>query len=147
MFEALFELTRYYADQLPGAPQPRIRLGATTTTALTQHYRCKDGRFVHLSWLEGRQLEAFARLSRLHEKWSAAGLLDHARVHSDRAYSEGVRSALVAVFRTRSAAEWMALANPDADLAECLTTENGCSTTRMRGRRALSFHWWTRNSD
>jgi crotonobetainyl-CoA:carnitine CoA-transferase CaiB-like acyl-CoA transferase len=123
MFEASFELTRYYGDRTPGAPHPRIRLGATTTMALTQHYQCKDGRFVHLSWLEGRQLDAFARLVGLHEEWSSAGLLDHARVRSDRAYSAQLRAALAGVFKTRTAAEWMALANPDADLAECLTSE------------------------
>jgi crotonobetainyl-CoA:carnitine CoA-transferase CaiB-like acyl-CoA transferase len=123
MFEASFELTRYYGDRTPGAPHPRIRLGATTTMALTQHYQCQDGRFVHLSWLEGRQLDAFARLTGLHQEWSSAGLLDHARVRADRAYSDKLRAALAEVFMTRSAAEWMALANPDADLAQCLTTE------------------------
>src|SRR5262249_20677831 len=71
MFEACFELTRYYADRVPGAPYPRVRLGATTTMALTQHYACKDARFVHLSWLEGRQLDAFARATGLYEEWSA----------------------------------------------------------------------------
>ena len=123
MFEAAFELTRYYGDRVPSAPYPRIRLGATTTMALTQHYVCKDGRYVHLSWLEGRQLEAFARVAGLHAEWSTAGLLDHARVRTDRAYSERLRAALTDVFRTRTAAEWMVLANPDADLAECLTSE------------------------
>jgi crotonobetainyl-CoA:carnitine CoA-transferase CaiB-like acyl-CoA transferase len=123
LFEAVFELTRYYADRVPAAPYPRLRLGATTTMALTQHYMCKDGRYVHLSWLEGRQLDAFAHIIGLHADWSAAGLLDHARVRSDRAYSERLRAALADVFRTRTAAEWMALANPDADLAECLTSE------------------------
>jgi hypothetical protein len=62
--------------------------------ALTHHYTCKDGRFIHRSWLEGRQLVAFARLSGLFEEWSAAGLLDHARVRCDRVYSEKLRSAL-----------------------------------------------------
>jgi crotonobetainyl-CoA:carnitine CoA-transferase CaiB-like acyl-CoA transferase len=123
MFEASFELMRYYADRVPGAPYPRIRLGATTTMALTQHYVCKDGRYVHLSWLEGRQLDAFARVTGLHEEWTRLGLLDHARVRGDRVYSERLRAALTEVFLTRTAAEWMALANPDADLAECLTSE------------------------
>jgi crotonobetainyl-CoA:carnitine CoA-transferase CaiB-like acyl-CoA transferase len=123
MFEASFELTRYYGDRTPGAAHPRIRLGATTTMALTQHYQCKDGRFVHLSWLEGRQLDAFARLTGLHQQWSSAGLLDHARVRSDRGYSAQLRTALAEVFKTRNAADWMALANPDADLAQCLTSE------------------------
>jgi crotonobetainyl-CoA:carnitine CoA-transferase CaiB-like acyl-CoA transferase len=138
MFEASFELMRYYADRTPGAAQPRIRLGATTTMALTQHYRCKDGRFVHLSWLEGRQLDAFARLSGLHQQWSSAGLLDHARVRSDRGYSGHLRNALVEVFKTRSAAEWMALANPDADLAHCLTSEEWLvSDPQARESRAV----------
>jgi crotonobetainyl-CoA:carnitine CoA-transferase CaiB-like acyl-CoA transferase len=123
LFEASFELTRYYGDRTPGAPHPRIRLGATTSMALTQHYRCSDGRFVHLSWLEGRQLDAFARLTGLHQQWSSVGLLEHARVRSDRGYSEQLSAALAEVFKTRSAAEWMALANPDADLAHCLTSE------------------------
>jgi crotonobetainyl-CoA:carnitine CoA-transferase CaiB-like acyl-CoA transferase len=123
MFEACFELTRYYADRVPGAPYARIRLGATTTMVLTQHYACKDGRFAHLSWLEGRQLDAFAHSTGLYEEWSAKGLLDHSRVRSDRAYSERLRTELAEVFRTHTAAEWMALANPDADLAECLTSE------------------------
>jgi crotonobetainyl-CoA:carnitine CoA-transferase CaiB-like acyl-CoA transferase len=123
LFDASFELTRYYADRVPGAAYPRIRLGASTTMALTHHYVCRDGRFVHLSWLEGRQLDAFVRAVGLHDEWSAAGLLEHTRVRGDRAYSERLRTALGEVFKTRTAREWMALANPDADLAECLTTE------------------------
>jgi crotonobetainyl-CoA:carnitine CoA-transferase CaiB-like acyl-CoA transferase len=123
LYEACFELTRYYADRVPGVAYPRIRLGASTTMALTHHYKCKDGRFVHLSWLEGRQLDAFAHAIGVHADWSEAGLLDHARVRGDRAYSERLRSVLAEVLKTRTASEWMMLANPDADLAECLSTE------------------------
>jgi crotonobetainyl-CoA:carnitine CoA-transferase CaiB-like acyl-CoA transferase len=138
LFEASFELTRYYGDRPPGAPHPRIRLGATTTMALTQHYQCSDGRFVHLSWLEGRQLDAFARLTGLQHAWSSAGLLDHARVRSDRGYSEQLRAALTEVFKTRSAAEWMALANPDADLAHCITSQEWLvSDAQARATRAV----------
>ncbi len=123
LFEACFELTRYYADRVPGTPYPRIRLGGTSTMALTQHYACKDGRFVHLSWLEGRQLEAFARAIGVYADWAQQGLLDHARVRGDRAYSERLRAVLAETFTSRTASEWMKLANPDADLAECQTTE------------------------
>jgi crotonobetainyl-CoA:carnitine CoA-transferase CaiB-like acyl-CoA transferase len=91
--------------------------------ALTHHYQCKDGRFVHLSWLEGRQLGAFAKIAGVAENWDPEGLLDYSRVRGDRAFSERLRSRLAEVFRTRTAAEWMAVANPDADLAECLTSE------------------------
>jgi crotonobetainyl-CoA:carnitine CoA-transferase CaiB-like acyl-CoA transferase len=139
LFEACFELTRYYGDRVPGAPYPRIRLGATTAMALTQHYACKDGRYVHLSWLEeGRQLDAFARLAGFHAEWSKAGWLDHARVRRDRDFSERLRAVLSEVFRTRSAAEWMALANPDADLAECLTSEEWLlGSEQARATRAV----------
>ena len=123
LFDASFELTRYYGDRLPDAHGPRIRLGASTTMALTHHYACKDGRFVHLSWLEGRQLAAFAQIAGTADTWGPEGLLDHTRVRGDRAFSEQLRSRLAEVFKTRTAAEWMAAANPEADLAECLTTE------------------------
>jgi crotonobetainyl-CoA:carnitine CoA-transferase CaiB-like acyl-CoA transferase len=74
LFDAAFELTRYYGHRGPGAPYPRIRLGATSTMALTHHYACRDGRNVHLSWLEGRQLEAFVRLVGLADDWESRGV-------------------------------------------------------------------------
>jgi crotonobetainyl-CoA:carnitine CoA-transferase CaiB-like acyl-CoA transferase len=127
LFDAAFEMTRFYADR--ATPEPRypahIMLGGNHEPPTADHYQCADGRWVHLSWLEGRQLDDFAKLVGTYDEWAAEGLFDipvH-RYWSDRSLAPKVRGLLEPIFRTRTAAEWERLANPACDLTECRTSE------------------------
>ncbi|MBT2273345.1 CaiB/BaiF CoA transferase family protein [Rhodococcus qingshengii] len=127
LFDAAFEMTRFYADRT--GPEPRypahIMLGGNYEPPTAEHYRCADGRWVHLSWLEGRQLDDFARLVGTYDEWAAEGLFDMpvSRYWSDPALAPKVRGLLEPIFLTRTAAEWERVANPACDLTECCTSE------------------------
>ena len=123
MFDAAYEIIRFYGDRMPGHYE-RPMLGGTDTPAIADHYQCKDGRFVHVSWLEGRQLELFARKIGRYEDWAAEGILcaDMVRLRQDPATSARIKHLLAEVFKQRCAAEWESVANPDCDLAVCQTT-------------------------
>jgi hypothetical protein len=85
-------------------------------------FECADGRFVNLSWLEGRQLRAFADLVGLTPELERDGLLDESKLWCNGYHTEELRGRLAAMFKTRTAAEWARVANPAADLSDCKTT-------------------------
>jgi len=95
---------------------------------LDTQFECADGRFVNLSWLEGRQLRAFAELVGLADVLERDGLLDESKLWSNGYPSEELRRRLVPVFKTRTASDWAHTANPAADLSDCLTTQEWLHT-------------------
>lgn len=127
LFDASFEITRFYADRT--SPEPRypahIMLGGSYDPPTADHYQCADGRWVHLSWLEGRQLDDFARMVGTYDEWEAGGLFEMPaqRFWSDPSLASKVRGLLEPIFLTRTAAEWERVANPACDLTECCTSE------------------------
>lgn len=120
LFDASFEVIGLSGDRFPGK-EPGRRDVSAYPWAHVAHFACADGRFVHLSWLEGHQLQLFAERFGSPE-WAADGLLDEEKVRSDLAVTTELKRRLAAVFKTKTAAEWARIANPDSDLAECLTT-------------------------
>ncbi|MDF3311851.1 CoA transferase [Rhodococcus sp. T2V] len=134
LFDACFEITRFYGDQVAGEAPDRpadavvpqsFQLGGSFDPPTADHYRCADGRWVHLSWLEGRQLETFAELVGMRAEWAEAGVLDIplARFWDDPRLRSKLRGHLEPIFLQRPAAEWERLVNPDCDLTECATTQ------------------------
>jgi crotonobetainyl-CoA:carnitine CoA-transferase CaiB-like acyl-CoA transferase len=100
-------------------------LGGNADGPLTGHYRCSDGRWVHLSWLEGRQYETFLRREGIYEQWAAEGLLttERSRFGVDPAYAGRLREKIAEVLATRPAHDWEQRLNPDCDVAPCQTPE------------------------
>lgn len=126
LFEASFELK--FSPHRRGNARPRQPRRADFDLILDTHFECADGRFVNLSWLEGRQLRAFAELVGLADELERDGLLDESKLWSNGFPSEELRRRLTPVFKTRTAAEWAQTANPAADLSNCLTTQEWLHT-------------------
>lgn len=120
LFDASFEVIGLGGDRFPGR-EPTRRDVSAYPWANTNHFECADGIFVHLSWLEGHQLDLFARRFGSPD-WFADGLVNEEKVRSDLEVSNELHRRLANVFKTKTAAEWARIANPESDLAECLTT-------------------------
>ncbi|MCK8646704.1 CaiB/BaiF CoA transferase family protein [Mycobacterium colombiense] len=136
MFDAAYEVIRFYADRVTD-DKPKeesndavvpvtFQLGGSFDPPTASHYLCADGKWVHLSWLEGRQLETFAGMVGKTAEWQAAGVLDIplSRFWHDDRVRETVTRNLQEVFLQRPAAEWERIANPECDLTECQTAEH-----------------------
>lgn len=136
MFDAAFEVIRFYGDQVKDYEPERdqrndayipetFQLGGSHDPPTADHYLCSDGKWVHLSWLEGRQLVTFAEIIGKREEWQAAGIFDipFARFWFDDRLRAEVRRRLADAFVQRTAAEWERLVNPECDLTECQTTQ------------------------
>ena len=126
LFEATFELK--FSPHRRGNARPRQPRRVDFDLILDTQFECADGRFVNLSWLEGRQLRAFAELVGLADELERDGLLDESKLWSNGFPSEELRRRLTPVFKTRTAAEWARTANPAADLSNCLTTQEWLHT-------------------
>ena len=121
LFAAAFELK--FTPHKRGTTRPRQPRRADFDLILDTQFECADGRFVNLSWLEGRQLRAFAEMVGRADELDRDGLLDESKLWSNGFPSEELRRRLTPVFKTRTAAEWAHTANPAADLSDCLTTQ------------------------
>jgi crotonobetainyl-CoA:carnitine CoA-transferase CaiB-like acyl-CoA transferase len=121
LFDASFELK--FSPHRRGNARPRQPRRIDFDLILDTHFECADGRFVNLSWLEGRQLRAFAEMVGLAEELERDGLLDESKLWSSGFPTDELRRRLVPVFKTRTASEWAHMANPTADLSDCLTTQ------------------------
>jgi crotonobetainyl-CoA:carnitine CoA-transferase CaiB-like acyl-CoA transferase len=134
LFDASFELTRTYGDRVltdepPDADHRQRRpanfqLGGSNPPPLADFYRCSDGVWVHLSWLEERQMIAFAELVGKRDEWDAKGYLGVSPTGywADPRLSREVHAELASVIAQRTAKEWERLAGTDCDLGVCQTT-------------------------
>jgi len=127
LYDAAFEITRFYGDRTTAVPRypSYFMLGGSYDPPTADHYQCADDRWVHLSWLEGRQFEDFARYVGTYDEWNARGLfgIPTARFWADLSLKPVVRKLLEPIFLTRTASEWESLLNPECDLTECCTTQ------------------------
>ncbi|MBV9577676.1 MAG: CoA transferase [Chloroflexi bacterium] len=121
LFDATFELK--FSPHRRGNARPRQPRRTDFDLLLDTHFECADGRFVNLSWLEGRQLGAFADMVGLADDLDRDGLLDESKLWSNGFHTDELRRRLIPEFKTRTAAEWARTANPAADLSNCLTTQ------------------------
>jgi crotonobetainyl-CoA:carnitine CoA-transferase CaiB-like acyl-CoA transferase len=121
LFDACFEVVSGRGNRITGlTPRPGF-VRARHDFVLDAMCECADGRFVNLSWLERRQLAAFA--ARFGDpSWERDGLLDEDVIRQPGEAHDELQRRLRQVFKTRTAAEWDQLANPDSDLAPCQTT-------------------------
>lgn len=124
LYDATYELSRLYIDQPPGGlPHPR-QMGGSSPVAIARSYECKDGRWVRITWLEGRQTEEFAEIVGTYEKWDAMGLLNLSTndVLADPARAQRLADEIAAVFITEPADYWEKVVGPIADLTVIRST-------------------------
>ncbi|MEU9734747.1 CoA transferase [Streptomyces sp. NPDC048002] len=120
LYAAAFELTRTFIDRTPGrAHRPLGTFGGSHAYPIARAYECADGRWVRVTWLEGRQIGDFARLIGKYDDWQARGFLDAGveRVVSDAALVEEMTTEIEAAFKTRTAESWEKEVGLIADLA------------------------------
>jgi crotonobetainyl-CoA:carnitine CoA-transferase CaiB-like acyl-CoA transferase len=95
-------------------PPPRPGLG---------HYRCKDGRWLHLCLFEDRHMRWFA--SRFVPEWLEEGVAEPDRLRAEPALQDELTRRFRELFATRDAADWERDINNEtgAPCAVCQTTE------------------------
>ena len=88
------------------------------------HYRCEDGRWLHLCLLQDRHLQWFAD-EFLPADWVADGMADAERLWTDPNMMVRAKARFAALFATRTALEWERAINErsGAPSALCATTE------------------------
>ena len=80
------------------------------TTPWVNQYQCSDGRWVQFLANPTAHRDQFARAAGV-EAWADDGLFDHARMLVDDEIREELDRRMVALFKTRPAAEWEQLIN------------------------------------
>jgi crotonobetainyl-CoA:carnitine CoA-transferase CaiB-like acyl-CoA transferase len=108
LFDATFTAVGSAGMKLFDQPPP-VGRNAMTTPWVNQ-YECADGRWVQFLANPTRHRTAFVRAAGV-EHWAGDGLLDHARMPVDDAIREELDRRMVALFKTRPAAEWEQLIN------------------------------------
>lgn len=100
-------------------------------------YRCADGRCVHFAPVAPRFMDWFVAATG-QEAWRDEGLLDRAQLAARPERASELRRRLVALFKTRTAAEWETLVNQaGAPLAMCRTMAEWLNTPHALASRAV----------
>ena len=107
LFDATFTAAGASAMKLLDRPSPAR--GPLGTPWVRQH-ECADGRWVQFFASPTRHRDQFVRAAGV-EDWADDGLLDHQRMLVDDAIREELGDRMVALFKTRPAAEWEELIN------------------------------------
>jgi crotonobetainyl-CoA:carnitine CoA-transferase CaiB-like acyl-CoA transferase len=94
-------------------PPPRPGLG---------HYKCRDGRWIHLCLFEDRHMRWFAR--HFVPEWLEEGICEPDRLRADRELQAELAERFEELFATRDAADWESAINDEtgAPAAVCQTT-------------------------
>ncbi|MFF2324433.1 MULTISPECIES: CoA transferase [unclassified Streptomyces] len=119
LYDAAFELTRTFIDRTPGREhRPLGTFGGSHAYPIARAYECADGRFVRVTWLEGRQVGDFARIIGTYDEWEARGFLDAGvqRVIADKEFVEALAGEIAAAFKTQTAEYWEREVGAIADL-------------------------------
>ncbi len=108
LFDATFTAVGSTGMKLFDQPPP-VGRNAMSTPWVNQ-YQCADGRWIQLLANPTRHRTAFVEASGV-EHWADDGLLDHAALPHDEARLTELDRRMVALFKTRPAAEWEQLIN------------------------------------
>lgn len=108
LFDATF--TAVGAAGMKLIDQPSGGRGGLDTPWVRQ-YECADGRWVQFFANPTRHRTQFVQAAGVEAAWTREGLLAHDRVLDDDALREQLLSRMVALFKSRSAAEWESLIN------------------------------------
>jgi crotonobetainyl-CoA:carnitine CoA-transferase CaiB-like acyl-CoA transferase len=105
LFDAVFELTGFAAHTAPTPVQT-----APLSPPHMGHYRCADGRWLHLCLIQDRHLQWFARTF-MPQEWIDDGMANQDRLRTDSALQQRARDRFARLFQTRPALEWERLIN------------------------------------
>jgi len=108
LFDATF--TAVGATGMKVVDQPQARRGALGTPWVNQ-YECEDGRWVQFFANPTRHRTQFVQAAGVEESWAAEGLLDHDRILVEDTLREELADRMVALLKTRPAAEWEQVIN------------------------------------
>ncbi len=103
LFDAAFELIGHAGQRVP-APPPGAGAGFVQPPHMG-HYRCADGRWIHLCLIQDRHLQWFARTF-MPQEWIEDGMADPDRLRSDAEVQKRARERFTRLFQTRPALEW-----------------------------------------
>ena len=128
LFDSAYELTRVYMDSPPGSGvhAPPNGFGGSKQYPIARGYECADGRWIRLTWLEGRQIEDFASLIGKHDEWEAMGFYNVGprRVMAEPDLVERMTREISAAFLTQPADYWEREVGPIADLSVIRTARD-----------------------
>ena len=138
LFDALFELHGHMGQKLPGPPRPMSRPG-TGHFAPVGHFRCADGRWIHLGQIQEHHYRWFT------QKFMPAPALeralgDPARLRADPTLNAEALRVLAQLFTARSSFEWERAINQEtgAPTGVCQSTEEWLrSDPHARDSRAV----------
>ena len=103
LFDAAFELIGHAAQ---GAPRlPPGMPAAFAPPPHMGHYRCADGRWIHLCLIQDRHLQWFAQTF-MPQEWIEDGMADPDRLRGDAELQKRARERFTSIFQTRPALEW-----------------------------------------
>jgi crotonobetainyl-CoA:carnitine CoA-transferase CaiB-like acyl-CoA transferase len=125
LYEAAFELLRFYTDKPPQENRVRTQLGGSRKHSIARSYKCSDGRYVRVTWMENRQVQDFARFVGKYDEWNAQGYyeLGVTRVMTDRELADRFGEAAAEVFLQHPADYWEREIGAKADLIMIRTSE------------------------
>jgi crotonobetainyl-CoA:carnitine CoA-transferase CaiB-like acyl-CoA transferase len=125
LYEAAFELLRFYTDKPPQEDRVRTQLGGSRKHSIARSYECADGRYVRVTWMENRQVQDFARFVGKYDEWKNEGFyeLGVTRVMADRELADRFGRAAAAVFIAQPADYWEREIGAEADLVMIRTSE------------------------
>jgi crotonobetainyl-CoA:carnitine CoA-transferase CaiB-like acyl-CoA transferase len=125
LYDAAFELLRFYTDKPPQEDRKRIQLGGARAIAIARSYKCSDDRYVRVTWMEKRQLEVFAKFVGKYDDWKAKGFFDLGvtRAVSDLELSDRFGQEAQEIFLTKPAQYWEKEIGAEADLVMIRTSE------------------------
>ncbi|ONH60436.1 hypothetical protein CcI49_11420 [Frankia sp. CcI49] len=127
LYDATYELTRVYGDIPPGSKTghaPPRGFGSSSIYPIARSYECADGRWVRITWLEGRQVADFGKLVGKYEDWKALGFLEAGvqRIQADPELVESMTAEISAAFMTQPADHWEREVGLIADLTVIRTS-------------------------
>lgn len=103
LFDAAFELIGHSGQGAPRLP-PGMPAGFTPPPHMG-HYRCADGRWIHLCLIQDRHLQWFAQTF-MPQEWIEDGMADPDRLRSDLELQKRARERFTSMFQTRPALDW-----------------------------------------
>jgi crotonobetainyl-CoA:carnitine CoA-transferase CaiB-like acyl-CoA transferase len=138
LFDAAFEAIGQVGQYTPVAESIPYRPTRPMPPPLG-HYRCADGRWLHLCLIQDRHLKWFGQKF-MPPEWIADGMVDADRLWTDPELSARARQRFADMFKTRTAIEWEQAINNEsgAPSALCSTSEQWlCEDTHARAIGAV----------
>ena len=132
LFDAMFGAIGYNGIKVHTSDAAPLAAGY----GLTTQFECKDGRWVMFHTGNGRTIQVFEAAGV--GSWVAEGMADRARLAADPELAAELQRRAVALFKTRTAAEWEALvADAGGECAVCRESAEWIDHPHARGSQII----------